>query len=123
VIIEGEVTDGVAIAPVTSTWRYSPDDPLVVEVDFHQESEVTWTFSLELLRETLTSSGLRGLGDVLMQISGIHLVLRLNNGCATSTVKFPVDEVQDFLDRVDDRGSDEIVARELDKFLEALEID
>jgi hypothetical protein len=124
VIIEGEVTDGVVSVPVTSTWRYSPDDPWVVEVDF-AEDEVTWDISIELLRGALSSpsGALRGSGDLLIEVSGMHVVLHLSNGCATATVMLPADEVQDFLDQVNDRDSDEVVARELDKFLEGLGVE
>ncbi|MET9816915.1 SsgA family sporulation/cell division regulator [Streptomyces sp. NPDC006355] len=121
-IIEGEASNGVASAPVTSIWRFKPDDPWVTKVDF-VEDEVTWDISLDLLREALTSPGLRGSGDLLIEVSGIHVVLYLRNGFSTATVKLPVDEVQEFLDQIDDRDSDETVARELERFLETLEVD
>jgi hypothetical protein len=124
VIIEGEVTDGVVSAPVTSTWRYNPDDPWVVNVDFH-EDEVTWGLSLELLREVLSSppGGLQGSGDLLIELSDGYAILHLSNGGAAATVKIPADKMQEFLGQVDDRDSDELVARELDKFLDSLEVE
>jgi hypothetical protein len=123
VIIEGEVTNGIASAPVTSTWRYNPDDPWVVKVDF-VEDEVTWDISLYLLREALACpGGLQGFGDLVIGVSGGEVIMQLSNGVDKATVLVPADEVQEFLGQVDDHESDEIVSRELDKFLETLEVE
>lgn len=115
--IEGEVTNGFASAPVTSTWSYNPDDPWVVQVDFH-EDEVTWDLSLYLLREALASPGsLQGQGDLLVGVSGGEVIMHLSNGCDKATVQVPADEVRNFLDQVDDRDAQETVSRELEEFL------
>lgn len=122
-IIQGEVTNGVASAPVTSSWRYNPNDPWVVKVDFH-EDEVTWDLSLYLLREALSSPGSpQGNGDLLIGVSEGEVIMHLSNGDAKATVQLSVDKVREFLDQVDDRDSEETVTRELEKFLEELEVD
>lgn len=118
--IKGEITNGLDSEPVTSHWSYDPDDPLVVSVYF-VESEVSWDFSLELLREAFTSptGELHGSGDLLVEVVAGDAFLHLSNEIS-STLKFSADKIQDFLDQVDDSGSEEIVVRELEEFLGAL---
>lgn len=119
-IIEGEVTDGVSTLPFTSIWKHNPDDPLVVTVDFVDHA--VWLFSLELFREALTapSERLHGVGDVKIEVIGESTLLYLNNGVHSSTLKLPTSGIREFLGQVDDSGSEEVIARELDEFLWAL---
>jgi hypothetical protein len=122
--IMGSGTDGVTAGYVTSVWKYSSTDPLAVTVDF-VEAEVSWSLSLDLLREALGSfSGeISGSGDFLVDVVGDVLFLHLSNGVESVVLEFPVVEVQAFVSQVNDQDANEIVARELDKFLEGVGVD
>jgi hypothetical protein len=111
---------------VTSTWAYNPEDPWVVTVGFTIEGskhEVVWALSLDLLMEAFTSSveQLHGFGDVVLDVGEAHTFLHLSNGAESTKVKFPSEEIREFLSEVDDQDSPEVIARELDRFLETLE--
>ena len=120
-IIHGEVTKGLDSELVTSEWIYNSEDPWAVEVEF-LEAEVAWVFSLDLLKVAfeLPFTGFQGVGDVKISVISDLVFVRLDNGKETVTLKFPAEDIQEFLSQVDDSGSEEIIARELDEFLEAL---
>ena len=120
-IIEGEVRNEDSTAEVTSKWTYNLDDPLAVRVEF-LENEVAWVFSVELLAEAFTSpvEKLHGFGDVQIEVGEEHAFLYLTNGRSSATLKFPSQDIREFLNQVDDLGVEEAIARELDDFLETL---
>lgn len=121
-IIEGEISDGVTTHVVTSTWTHNPDDPWVAKVDFQigaMGNVVTWVFSLDLFMEAFTSpsDGLQGSGDVLVEVGENFSFLHLSNGRDSGSVQFSTADIREFLNQVDDHGSEEIIARELEEFL------
>jgi hypothetical protein len=121
VILEGEASDGFMTFPVSSAWTHSPEDPLVVKVDF-KGHEAVWRFSLDLLMEAFTSSseGLQGSGDVLVEVGEEFSFIHLSNGRESGTLKFSTADIQEFLNQVDLQDSEEVINRELDQFLNAL---
>lgn len=120
-IIQGVVRDGVVRQEITTSWTHDPGDPFSVRVYF-LEHELTWIFGLDLLMEAFTSppSQIHGLGDVQIELMGDSTLIHLNNGAESATVKFPSGKIQEFLNQIDDQGSEEFVAQELENFLEAL---
>lgn len=120
-IIQGWVFDGRHGITVATSWVHDPKDPWAVVVDFG-EQQVTWAFSLELLMEAFTdpSEALHGSGDVVIDLDGDFVFFHLSNGQSAGTVKFVSGDIRKFLSQIDDQGSEELVARELEDFLETL---
>ncbi|KQX43507.1 hypothetical protein ASD97_25885 [Streptomyces sp. Root63] len=120
-IIKGVARDGINRQQITTSWMHDPGDPLSVHVHFH-EHEHTWTFALDLLLETFTSppNQVHGLGDVQIELMGDSVIILLSNGVESATLKFPAESIQDFLYQIDDQGTEEIIAREIEEWLEKL---
>lgn len=120
-IIEGVIDAGSIVAPFFSDWTYDSADPLAVTVSFGDHGPI-WTFSLDLLWDAFTdpSGSLHGSGDVKVEVEGESAFLYLSNGIESAVLKFPSLEIQDFLDQTSYTDPDEVIARELDDFLNAL---
>lgn len=118
-IIIGEVTNGVDKESVITGWEYSPEDPWAVEVSF-LEAGVTWHFALDLVREALSSDKACGHGDVALRVEEDKFCLFLTNTVESALILFQLDDVKAFVGGIDDTGSEELVAEELEEFLSHL---
>lgn len=120
-IIKGVARDGIHRMEITTSWTHDPEDPFSVHVYF-LEHEHIWTFALNLLMEAFTSPPVQihGIGDVQIELVGDSTHILLDNGRESAVLKFPSEEIQEFLNQIDDRGSEEVVSRGLEEWLEAL---
>lgn len=120
-IIECTATDGLLAEPVVSEWTHLPDEPWFVEVDFRGHNS-TWLWSVDLLRETLSSSpgSSHGAGDVVMEYWGYGLRVHINVPAGEITLIFEANKVREFLSQVDDSNAEMILGHKLDEFLESL---
>ncbi|MFJ6010170.1 SsgA family sporulation/cell division regulator [Streptomyces halstedii] len=121
-IIKAVAEEGARTRTFPTEWSHYPNDPLMIEV-FFPEQDVIWDLSLELFREAFASSGSDAHGEGAVQIRVFEefaFVLLWGEGGDSASLKFRADEVREFLDQIDDQGSDEIIAREIEEFLEAL---
>lgn len=116
-----EIWDGLRTQDLLTVWSHNPSDPLVIEVVF-PEQEVVWEFSLEMFQRAFDSvgNGIFGEGDVRIEIFEESAFIRLSNEGKSVSLKFSTDEIREFLYQIDDHGHDEIIAREIEEWLEKL---
>ncbi|WP_369228582.1 SsgA family sporulation/cell division regulator (plasmid) [Streptomyces sp. R39] len=89
--------------PVVATLRYTSEDPFAVHIDFPSEvslsgTDITWTFSRELLQEGLDAPA--GQGDVHIWPCGrAHTVLEFHAPEGLAMVQFDTHVLRSFLKR------------------------
>ncbi|MFE8916838.1 SsgA family sporulation/cell division regulator [Streptomyces globisporus] len=120
--IKAEAGRGLEVQSFPTEWSHCPHDPLAIEVVF-PEQEVVWDFSLELFQSAFSAlgNGIHGEGDVQIEIfEEFAFVLLWGEDGNSASLKFSADEIREFLDQIDDHGHDEIIAREIEEWLETL---
>lgn len=118
--IEGFGADSAVTSRVRSVWSYDDDDPWAVSVCF-LDQEITWAFSLELLREAVSGyQTSHGIGDVVFSRVGSVLYVELRTSEGAARLSFLSLDIETFLAQVDDRDAQETVSAALDEWLETL---